>query len=63
MRENEGTNERTATGHWKCLEMKKPMNIVLTDVGDLINERSTQHIGMWPINGVTSEEEDFMLKN
>lgn len=32
--ENEGTNERTATGHWKCLEMKKPLNIVFTDIED-----------------------------
>lgn len=23
--ENEGTNGRTATRHWKCFEMKKPL--------------------------------------
>lgn len=32
--ENEGTNERTATDHWKCLKMKKPLNIVFTDKED-----------------------------
>jgi len=32
--DNEGTNERTATGHWTCLEMKKSLNIVFTEIED-----------------------------
>lgn len=32
--ENEGTNERTATGHWKCFEMKKPLNSLYRERSD-----------------------------
>ncbi|KAG7237275.1 hypothetical protein INR49_032608 [Caranx melampygus] len=33
--ENEGTNERTATGHWRCLDEGVCMNIIFTNVVDL----------------------------
>lgn len=33
--ENEGTNKRTATGHWRCLQMKNPLKYSLTDTEDI----------------------------
>lgn len=55
--ENEGTNERSATGHWKCLD--EETFIVFTQGGQI---KSKEHSAHWHVAqgwGVTSEEEDF----